>query len=146
MTRGALWSLVLWGGALVAPPAFAWQPPEGVPPMSIALEGGSVRLRLEEGWKTYGPDPGPYGYPPVVSAVESSNVASWSLDWPVALPQESFGVPFSGYARDVAIPLSVEPLDPNLPARLVLSWDVAACARVCVPVSGTVVWRARPSP
>lgn len=109
--------------------------------MSVALEGGSVVLRLEEGWKTYGPEPGPYGYRPVVSVADSSNVAAWSLDWPLALPQESFGVPFLGYERDVVIPLSVEPLEEGRPVRLVLEWDVAACARVCVPVEGTVVWQ-----
>lgn len=144
MTRAALWSLVLWGGALCAPPAYAWQAAAETPPLSVALEGDSVVLDLEEGWKTYGPDPGPYGYAPVITLVESSNVATWSLKWPVAFPQESFGVPFWGYERDVVIPLSVDLLDPNLPAHLVLSWDVAACARVCVPVSSSVVWRASP--
>ena len=112
--------------------------------MSVEIRGAAVVLDLEEGWKTYAVEPGPYGYPPQVVAVDSANVRSWSLDWPDPSPQDAFGVPFLGYAGDVAIPLKVEPVDASLPSHLILRWDVAACSRVCVPVSASVAWKSAP--
>jgi DsbC/DsbD-like thiol-disulfide interchange protein len=99
---------------------------------------GYVRLALEPGWKTYAPDPGPWGVAPSFTVASSDNVAGWHVVWPPAIPLSSYGQAFLGYDHSVEVEIHVRAWDATRPMRLELDVFAASCAQVCVPLEGRV--------
>lgn len=100
---------------------------------------GHVRLVLDDGWKTYGVEPGPVGVKPSIDVLESENLDLLFVSWPEDKSLTSFGQPFRGYDDSVDIEVHVVPDDPSLPVVLTVGVFAASCAHLCVPMEATLV-------
>lgn len=100
---------------------------------------GHVRLVLDDGWKTYGVEPGPVGVKPSIDVLDSDNLDSLFVSWPADKALASFGQSFRGYDHSVDIEVHVVPEDPSIPVVLTLGVFAASCAHLCVPMESTLV-------
>ena len=95
-----------------------------------------VRMRLDDGWKTYWRSPGELGIPPSFDFSDSRNVADVEVRWPApSVTHDGFGW-VVGYEDEVILPLVVTPRDSALPVSLSLELDYAICRDICVPMDG----------
>lgn len=131
---------------LVSVGEWARTPDAGTSPQGIThhaqvpaiVEGARTRwavldVRLDPKWKTYWRNPGDAGIPPHFDWAGSVNVKSVRLSWPA--PKVFFdGYAWSnGYGDAVAIPISVEPENPENPVFLSLRFGYAVCLEICIP-------------
>ncbi len=91
-----------------------------------------LKLRIEDGWKTYWRAPGDAGVPPRFDWSRSENLAAVEVLWPAPEMFESFGMRMLGYSGEVVLPLQVVPTDPAAPMRLALDLAAGVCREICL--------------
>ncbi len=104
------------------------------PAADAAHVDGGVEIQLEPGWHTYWRVPGDAGVPPHFDFSGSRNVADVSVRYPVPRRYDDGASISVVYKERVVFPLTVRPVDPNLPVMLSLNFFYGACADVCIPV------------
>ena len=94
-----------------------------------------VEIMMAPGAKTFWRSPGEAGEAPKFDWSGSVNVGGLDVRWPV--PERFAGGtgPAIGYAGEVVIPISVQPVEADKPVWLVLTLDFTVCDDKCVPVS-----------
>ncbi|QQR69449.1 MAG: thioredoxin family protein [Alphaproteobacteria bacterium] len=97
-----------------------------------------VGLRLDPGWKTYGPNPGPAGLPARLDWGLSDNVSSSHIAWPPTMDFEFQGIHARGYQGDVLWPMTVRPKAVGQPINMYLRLEMLVCKDVCIPQSLTL--------
>ena len=100
---------------------------------SVTVDGG-VEIQLEPGWHTYWRVPGDAGVPPQFDFSRSQNVAEVIVHYPVPERYDDGASVSIIYKDRVVFPLTVRPVDPDLPVYLALDFFYGACADVCIPV------------
>lgn len=96
---------------------------------------GALRLRLEDGWKTYWRAPGDAGIPPQFDWGRSDNVGAVSVIWPAPEVFDQNGLKSIGYARQVVLPIKITPKTAGQPVRLRGEVDLGVCKDVCIPAT-----------
>jgi len=97
-----------------------------------------VEIDLEPKTITYWRSPGEAGSPPVFDFSHSENVAAVEPSYPAPKHIEEEGSVVAGYDARVIFPLRVTPRDPKAPVTLKLSFDYAACGKICLPAKATL--------
>jgi DsbC/DsbD-like thiol-disulfide interchange protein len=108
-----------------------------VPGEGTKLRGG-LEIAMEEGWHTYWRVPGDAGIPPQLDFSNSGNLASVAVSYP--FPERYYdGSGLSLVYRDhVTLPLTVEPIDPDLPVTLTVNARFGVCDLICIPAKATM--------
>lgn len=94
-----------------------------------------IRMRLEDGWRTYWRVPGPSGVPTKMYITRSANVASSRMLWPAPSLIEQFGYTSIGYAGEIIFPIEIRTGTESIDHVLIdgyLSFGI--CKDVCIPV------------
>lgn len=94
----------------------------------------ALRVRLEDGWKTYWRAPGDAGIPPDWNWRGSANAAEITIHWPTPQVFESGGLRTIGYAHEMILPIEVVPADPTQDVWLAAEISFGICREICVPV------------
>lgn len=94
-----------------------------------------LRLRLEDGWKTYWRAPGEAGVPPQFDWSGSENLRAVRVHWPAPQVFDSYGLRTIGYAEEVVLPVELFPVDPAKPTRIDGRMALGVCQDICLPVT-----------
>lgn len=95
----------------------------------------AVHMRLDPGWKTYWRNPGNSGgIPPSFDLSGSTNLASFTVRYPVPKRYEDQTGTTFGFKGDVMFPIEVIPRDPGQPIELKLNAFFGVCEEICIPV------------
>lgn len=132
--------------ALLALPAVAattgWVENQGArvrivatPPNAEGVIRAAVDIELKPGWTTYWRDPGESGIPPQLGTQGSRNVASATLAFPAPVTLDEGGVTAIGYAKPVALPLTIRQAVPGADSLLRARLFMGVCKDICIPVS-----------
>lgn len=97
----------------------------------------AMHIKLSDGWKTYWRQPGDAGIPPVIDLAGSSNIASYTLHWPIPGSFDQNGMTVLGYRDELVLPFELEPQGPG-PLHLSGSIQLGVCEEVCIPVEFTL--------
>lgn len=108
-----------------------------VPGEGTALRGG-LEIAMEEGWHTYWRVPGDAGIPPQFDFSGSSNVADVAVSYPFPERYNDGSSVSLIYRGHVTLPLTVEPVDPELPVTLNVSALFGVCDVICIPAKTTM--------
>ena len=92
-----------------------------------------IEIELKGDAHTYWRQPGDAGIPPSITLTGSRNVKAAQLRFPVPERIDESGLQVLGYRGSVLLPLDIEPQDPAAPVRLALTFNYAACAKICIP-------------
>ncbi len=103
-----------------------------------SIHNAAIKIKLEEGWKTYWRAPGSSGFPPQFDWTGSENLKSVKVLWPAPEIFETEGVRVVGYEREVVLPVIVEPEHDELPVNLHVNVDYGVCKDVCIPTSAQI--------
>ena len=93
-----------------------------------------LEIRLAGAAVTYWRNPGDAGAAPRFDFAQSENVASAEPLYPAPERIDEEGVQAFGYRHDVLFPIRITPREKDKPAILALSFDYAACEKLCLPV------------
>ena len=108
-----------------------------VPGEGTALRGG-LEIAMEEGWHTYWRVPGDAGIPPQLDFTSSSNLANIAVSYPFPERYHDGSGLSLIYRGHVTLPLTVEPLDPDLPVTLTVNALFGVCDVICIPAKTTL--------
>jgi DsbC/DsbD-like thiol-disulfide interchange protein len=92
-----------------------------------------IEIELKGDAHTYWRQPGDAGIPPSMTLTGSRNVKTAQLRFPAPERIDESGLQVLGYRGSVLLPLDIEPQDPAAPVRLALTFNYAACAKICIP-------------
>jgi DsbC/DsbD-like thiol-disulfide interchange protein len=108
----------------------------------VAGEGtelrGGLEIAMEEGWHTYWRVPGDAGIPPQLDFSASSNLADVTVSYPIPVRYHDGSALSLVYWGHVTLPLSVEPVDPDLPVTLTVNARFGVCDVICIPAKTTM--------
>ncbi len=110
-----------------------------------ALQGG-LEIAMEEGWHTYWRVPGDAGIPPLLDFSGSSNLADITVSYP--FPERYYdetGLSLV-YRNHVTLPLTIEPVDPDLPVTLTVNARFGVCDVICIPAKAKLSVTLGPQP
>lgn len=134
----------LWSHAAGASSS-RWETAEGgrVRLVSSGLPDETGRLRaileidLKPGWKTYWREPGAAGVPPSIDASGSPQVEAATLAYPA--PERHFDgdLPWAGYGRSVALPVTFS-ITPGRLEPIDVSVFLGLCETICVPLQANL--------
>jgi len=102
-----------------------------------ALQGG-LEIAMEEGWHTYWRVPGDAGIPPQLDFSSSSNLANVTVSYPFPERYHDGSALSLVYWGHVTLPLTVEPIDPDLPVTLAVNARFGVCDVICIPAKATM--------
>jgi DsbC/DsbD-like thiol-disulfide interchange protein len=108
-----------------------------VPGEGTALRGG-LEIAMEEGWHTYWRVPGDAGIPPQLDFSNSSNLANITVLYPFPERYHDGSGLSLVYKGHVTLPLTVEPVDPDLPVTLTVNARFGVCDVICIPAKATM--------
>ena len=108
-----------------------------VPGEGTALRGG-LEIAMEEGWHTYWRVPGDAGIPPQLDFSNSSNLANIAVSYPFPERYHDGSGLSLVYWGHVTLPLTVEPVDPDLPVTLAVNARFGVCDVICIPAKTTL--------
>ncbi|MDE0304337.1 MAG: protein-disulfide reductase DsbD family protein [Albidovulum sp.] len=94
-----------------------------------------IRMKLDDGWKTYWRVPGEGGISPQVEIESSENLSGVSLLFPSPKVFEQNGMLIFGYEREVLFPLIIYPEINDTPIFFEANFYGGICEEVCIPVS-----------
>lgn len=103
-----------------------WRAPDGT---HIA----ALRIRLQDGWKTYWRAPGDAGIPPRLDWGYSGNLAGARITWPTPVVFDQNGMRSIGYKNEVILPLAITPKREGRAVKLRGALDIGVCKDICVP-------------
>lgn len=98
----------------------------------------ALHLRLADDWRTYWRIPGQAGIAPVLDWSGSQNLARITVHWPLPEVFDQNGYRSIGYARDLILPLELEPRRAGRPIALVGALTIGLCHETCIPADLTV--------
>jgi DsbC/DsbD-like thiol-disulfide interchange protein len=93
----------------------------------------ALRIRLAPGWKTYWRAPGDAGIPPLFSWLESRNLTSVRMTWPVPEVFHLNGLRSIGYSDELVLPLRLTAGQRGAPIHLAARIELGVCKEVCLP-------------
>lgn len=106
--------------------------------LAPAPDGGNAAavldVELEEGWHTYGQDPGDAGLPPRFNWEDSQNLKDVVITWPETVKKrEADMFDINAYEDAVQFPLGITPenIDDEVPLNLTLK--IMVCNEICIP-------------
>jgi len=105
-----------------------WREPSGT-------HMAAIRIRLEEGWKTYWRAPGGNGIPPVFKWKGSTNIQNIQYHWPTPKVRTENGQQTIGYEDELILPIEITPAKAGEPIKINTRIDFGVCADVCIPVT-----------
>ncbi len=94
----------------------------------------ALRVRLDDGWKTYWRAPGEAGIPPSFDWSGSDNLGGVTLHWPVPSVFHTNGMRTIGYANELVLPMELTPRGPG-PMRLKAELQIGVCRDICMPMT-----------
>jgi hypothetical protein len=94
----------------------------------------ALRVRLEDGWKTYWRSPGDVGVPPQFDWSGTRNAESITVHWPTPTVFESYGLRTVGYAGEMVLPVEITPQAPGAAVTVTGAVSIGICREICVPV------------
>ncbi len=138
----------LWfAGALLAPSAALaaasdWAQEDGARIRLVAAEPAAdanelraaLQIELKPGWKTYWRNPGDAGVPPQLNFDGSTNIAGFTLHFPVPVRFDEGKSVSTGYTRPVAFPITLKLMSLGKPTAIRASAFLGICDEICVPV------------
>jgi|TARA_R110002020_G_scaffold27552_1_gene88789 suppressor for copper-sensitivity B len=92
-----------------------------------------LKVRLDDGWKTYWRSAGSTGFPPRIRTEGSQNVSEARVVFPAPERFVTFGIAALGYEHGVTLPLRINLADPAQGARLDIQAVFLVCGKVCIP-------------
>ncbi len=98
----------------------------------------ALHLRLADGWRTYWRIPGQAGIAPVLDWSGSQNLARVTAHWPRPEVFDQAGYRSMGFARELVLPLELEPRRPGRPIALIGELTIGLCNETCIPADLTV--------
>ena len=102
--------------------------PEGSNRMAV------LEIEMEEGWHTYGQEPGDAGLPPRFHWDESKNLKGVNINWPETVQKREFDMfNVNAYVGQVQFPLDITPEDENKNVELDLGLKIMVCSDICIP-------------
>ncbi|MFT5881343.1 MAG: suppressor for copper-sensitivity B [Moritella sp.] len=99
----------------------------GVSTLSMGL-----KIKLDDGWKTYWSSPGLAGAPPSIDWQGSENLAAVEWSWPVPQRMTVYDVETFGYKHEVIYPLQVTVSNPDGALKLKAKTTLLVCREVCI--------------
>ena len=94
---------------------------------------GGIEIVLEPGWYTYWRNPGEAGLPPVFDFSGSENVADVEVQYPAPERYDDGTSVSLVYRDEVVFPVTVTPVEPGKPVKLMLDARFGVCREVCIP-------------
>lgn len=98
----------------------------------------AIRIKLEEGWKTYWRVPGLGGIPPLINWSKSKNIKKITPIWPAPYIYKEYGLRTIGYKNELILPLRIQPIDNSKPIYFSATIDFGICDDVCVPIQSNI--------
>ncbi|KAB7613960.1 hypothetical protein F9L33_11435 [Amylibacter sp. SFDW26] len=95
----------------------------------------AIRIRLEDGWKTYWRAPGGNGIPPAFKWNGSNNIKGVQYHWPTPEVFNQDGIQTLGYENELVLPIEFTPSQNGAPIKIKTHIDFGVCADVCIPVN-----------
>ena len=132
--------IAVFGGASFAhAEETAWVENEHFKSRLVVAEGDSehdarLEIDLNEGWHTYGEDPGEAGLPPRFDWGSSENLKEITVIWPEAIKKREMDMfDVNAYIDEVIFPLYVTPENGATDTTLKLSLQIMICNDMCIP-------------
>lgn len=94
--------------------------------------GGALQFSLNQGWKTYWREPGPYGIRPIIDWSKSKNIQNIIFLWPTPKIFNQYNVKVIGYANNLIIPMKITKKIPNKRAFLNINLEFGVCSDICL--------------
>ena len=98
----------------------------------VSVLSMGLKIKLDDGWKTYWSSPGLAGAPPSIDWQGSENLAAVEWSWPVPQRMTVYDVETFGYKHEVIYPLQVTVSNPAEPLKLKAKTTVLVCREVCI--------------
>ena len=92
-----------------------------------------IRLRMDEGWKTYWRHGGDAGLPPYLEWQKTDGVQNIALQYPAPQKYRDHGLETVGYAKEVVYPLVIETNADAVTLEGTLEYVV--CREICLPLT-----------
>lgn len=93
----------------------------------------ALYIQMQKGWHTYWYAPGEAGLPPRFDWEEKINIKSITPLWPVPQRFDEMGFTTFGYASEVLLPLTIQPLKAGHPMSANLTLNMMVCKDICIP-------------
>lgn len=106
--------------------------------MEGARHMAALRIRLDDGWKTYWRAPGEAGIPPLFDWSGSQNLTGVTIHWPAPQVFQNGGMRVIAYRDELILPLELHLADPDAPLNLQLSADFGVCHDICIPMQAAL--------
>jgi suppressor for copper-sensitivity B len=104
----------------------------------------ALEFHIPDSWKVYSNDPGDTGLPIDLSFEGSTNVETYTVDWPPSeVVVEMFGdeeLHTNVYKKDVIIPIYIKPLDSSKQIDIKAKLSFGACEKVCIGLNKDFVF------
>jgi DsbC/DsbD-like thiol-disulfide interchange protein len=95
---------------------------------------GVIQIDLDPGWKTYWREPGDAGVPPELNISGSTNIKNAVLAFPAPHRFDDGGTHWAGYKKPVSLPVTLNLMKADQPARLKGHAFLGICETICIPV------------
>lgn len=111
--------------------------------LAAVPDGGNtvavLEIELEDGWHTYGQEPGDAGLPPRFDWAASENLESVEIDWPETIQKrEADMFEVNAYEGAISFPLKITPVKADEDVALNLDMKIMVCHEICVPEEATL--------
>ncbi|MCB1720436.1 MAG: hypothetical protein H6860_05820 [Rhodospirillales bacterium] len=106
--------------------------------LAAVPDGGNgvamLEVELEDGWHTYGQDPGDAGLPPRFEWEGSSNLKDVEIEWPETFEKREMDMfTVNAYEGTIHFPLAITPEDAQGDVALKLGLKLMVCKDICIP-------------
>ena len=106
-------------------------------------EGGNttavLEIELEEGWHTYGQEPGDAGLPPRFNWEASENLNEIEIEWPEPVHKREMNMfDVNAYEGLVQFPLQIKSEAAQDDVTLNLDMKIMVCNQICIPEEASV--------
>lgn len=93
-----------------------------------------LEVELEEGWHTYGQEPGDAGLPPRFNWEASKNLQEIEINWPEPIRKREMDMfDVNAYEGLVQFPLNIKPENEQDDVTLNLDLQIMICNEICIP-------------
>ena len=93
-----------------------------------------LEVELEDGWHSYGQDPGDAGLPPRFEWEGSSNLERAQISWPETFEKREMDMfTVNAYEGAIQFPLTIIPVDVQGDVALKLGLKLMVCKDICIP-------------
>ncbi|MEM7651010.1 MAG: protein-disulfide reductase DsbD domain-containing protein [Pseudomonadota bacterium] len=93
-----------------------------------------LEIEVDEGWHTYGPEPGDAGLPPRFNWEGSENLSKVEITFPTPIKKREFDMfDVNAYEGLTQLPLEIFPLNRDEDVALELDLQIMVCSDICIP-------------